>query len=250
MDADLQRVLNPRVVKHCLPLYQDGHYKHAALEAMIQVELALKERAREGGRVQAFGARLTENLFGKGQSIKLIVPLGEDLQEKAEMLFKGAFGYYRNYAAHDGSKIDQCSSLRIMVLASELLDLIGACSLSFADVGGIEGLVKAGAFDTQDQLLDLLEFLGGQFFPDEVFDGLFDELLERGLGEAQLQAVIEIGLIACRVQDYTPSLEELRAFDYHPHTMAWFELTDLGREALSAGGRQSRDDPTSDGPVG
>jgi uncharacterized protein (TIGR02391 family) len=231
MKIELEELLNPRVIKHCMPSYRDGHYKHAALEAMIQVEKALKEKAEEGGDVKGYGVRLVTNLLGKGKGIKLRVPLGDDLQPQAKILFEGAFAYYRNYAAHDGAKIDQRICLRIMVLASELLDLIGASSLSFADVGGIEGLVKAGAVTDKEELLSLLEFLDGHCLPDEGVDGFYENLYERGFRDSQLQAVIELDLVYYQVKDYVPSTYELLT-DSYPYTMGWFELTDLGKKAV------------------
>ena len=104
MEVNIKTLLHPRIDKHCETLFDDGHYKHVASEAMIQVELALKEQS---GEKKKFGVNLTKSLFGVGRGIKLRVPFGEELQEKAELLFCGAFSYYRNYAAHDGSKIDK-----------------------------------------------------------------------------------------------------------------------------------------------
>ncbi len=234
MEVELEELLNPRVIKHCAPLYRDGHYKHAALEAMIQVEKALKEKAENGGDIKGYGVRLVTNLLGKGQGIKLRVPLGEGLQQQAEQLFRGAFAYYRNYTAHDGAKVDQRICLRIMVLASELLDLIGASTLSFADVGGIEGLVKAGAFKDKEELLSLLTFLDDYHLPDEVADGFYDEFYERGFRDSQLSAVIELDLVNYRVEDYAVSFEEF-ATGFYPLTIAWFELTDLGKKAVTEG---------------
>jgi len=53
------------------------------------------------------------------------------MQLEAEKLFIAAFSYYRNYAVHDGLKIDKVVCLRVMTLARELLDLIGASTMSF-----------------------------------------------------------------------------------------------------------------------
>ena len=81
-----------------------------------------------------FGKTLIDSLFtigGKYKTVKLRVPLGDDLQEQAKSYFASVFAYYRNYLAHDGSRIDKNSALRILVLASELLDLIDASSLSY-----------------------------------------------------------------------------------------------------------------------
>jgi len=153
MNVNFESLLHPRVLSHCRQLYVDGHYKHAALEAMTQVELALKEKS---GVKDRFGVSLVTNLFADGKGIKLRVPFGNEMQGQAETLFKGAFAYYRNYCAHDGNKVDGRTCLRIMVLASELLDLIGASQLSFADVGGAAGLVKVGIFPDKDGVANLL----------------------------------------------------------------------------------------------
>lgn len=234
MKIELEELLNPRIIKHCMPLYRGGHYRHATLEAMTQVEKALKEKAEKEGDVKEYGVRLVTNLLGKGRGIKLRVPLGEELQQQAGKLFRGAFVYYRNYAAHDGAKIDQRICLRVMVLASELLDLIGASSLSFADVGGIEGLVKTGAFKDKEELISLLEFLDGRYLPDEVVDGFYEDLYERGFRDSQLEAVIELDLVQYQVEDYVPSTYEL-LHDSYPDTMAWFELTELGKKVVTEG---------------
>lgn len=98
-----------------MPLYKDGHFPSAARESMIQVELALKEKSITGEKL--FGTKLVETLLGSKDGIKLAIPLGDELQKQAKSLFNGAFFYYRNYAAHDGSKINKVSCIRIMVLA-------------------------------------------------------------------------------------------------------------------------------------
>ena len=89
----------------CLPLYKDEHFQHAALESMKQVEMALREKSMAPKNL--FGVHLVKWVMGHGEHITLDVPLGDDFQEKAHTLFKGAFGYYRNYAAHDGAKINK-----------------------------------------------------------------------------------------------------------------------------------------------
>lgn len=235
LHIDLEEVLHPRIVRHCLPLYRDRHYKHSALEAMTQVELALKEKLETKGiEENRYGVFLIKNLLGEDRpSIKLRVPLGEELQAEAEVLFRGAFKYYRNYCAHDGSKVDETICIRVLILASELLDLIGASSLSFADVGGLDGLVKAGAFRDEAELIALLEFLDGYTLPDEVSDGFWEAFYARGFQESQLDAVIELRLVQYHVEDYVPSIEEVIHDPFLPSTIGWFQLTDLGKRALA-----------------
>ncbi|OIP37557.1 hypothetical protein AUJ95_08005 [Candidatus Desantisbacteria bacterium CG2_30_40_21] len=206
-----------------------------AFEAMTQVELALKEKS---GAKNKFGVNLAISLFGENKGIKgikLCVPFGEEMQKKAEVLFQGAFSYYRNYAAHDGSKIDNRICLRVMILASELLDLIGASSQSFVDVGEVPGLIQTGVFSDREQLHKLLCFLGrGHIFPDYEGDGFYEDLAYEGFSDTQVQAVIDTGLVEYITQPYTPSkLDRLSPYDPPPpEELGWFELTKLGKEIL------------------
>jgi len=105
MQVKLGDLLSIRIVKHCLPLYENGNFKDAAREAMVQVEQALKEKIQIDRNL--FGRNLVVTLFklgGKDRNVKLSVPFGDDLQQAAQTLFEGAFAYYRNYVAHDGGK--------------------------------------------------------------------------------------------------------------------------------------------------
>lgn len=239
MELITEDLLSPRIQKHCLPLWRDRYYKHAAHEAMIQVEQALKEKGLVQQRDRRFGHTLVTSLFksgGKDKSVKLRVPLGDDLQEQAEALFHGVFSYYRNYTAHDGSKIDKRICVRVMVLASELLDLIDASALSFTDVGGVEGLVEVGPFPSKQDLLNLLLSLSNQYLPDGQADGLLEELEgEYGLTEIHIDAAIDLDLVRYTETEYVPSLQELQVAwrDFSPpNVLGHFELTDLGKRVV------------------
>lgn len=194
---------------------------------MKQVELALKEKIDL--KEKLFGARLINHLFGSGKGIKLKIPLGDDLQEQAKSFFNGAFSYYRNYAAHDGSKIDEVICIRIMLIASELLDIINASAISFEEIGGIKGLIDRGIFNEESQISDLLAFLSSQVFPHEVFDGMFEDLAEKGFTDHQYQAIFDLGLI-----EYKSKISN-HSFASEPADwgeFGWFELTKKGQEVL------------------
>ncbi len=227
MKIDFEFLFHPRILKHCKQLYIDGHYKHAALEAMTQVELTLKEKSEVEGK---FGVNLVTDLLGEGKGIKLRVPFGDEMQKQAETLFRGAFAYYRNYCAHDGNKVDGRICLRVMVLASELLDLIGASKLSFADVGGVEGLVKMGLFPSEDSVVDLLCILDEFTLPDDEPQGLDDLLLQHGCIFMQVEALIDTGLIEYVSEEYIAPIELLDVQDALPSTVGWFQLTELGKK--------------------
>ncbi len=230
MNIELETLLHRRVITHCKQLYEDGHYKHAALEAMTQVELALKEKVDVKNK---YGVKLIEGLFGERKGIKLHVPFGGEMQEQAETLLKGAFSYYRNYAAHDGSKIDAKTCTRIMILASELLDLIGASSLSFADIGGISGLVQAGVFRDPTDIFKLLCFITKYVIPDDIIDGFYEDLAIEGFTDHQVQAVIETGLVEYITEH--PLVQSEGIFpDDEPETISHFELTELGKGTVAS----------------
>ena len=174
--------------------------------------------------------RLVEKLLGSEESIKLTIPLGDELQKDAHTLFTGAFQYYRNYTAHDGSKIDKVICIRIMVLASELLDLIAASSISFTEIGGVKGLIKHGIFAEESQITDLLSFLSSQACPDECFDGLFEDLYERGYTDHQFQSVFDLGLIEYKHKMMNYNFPDEPA---DLDTFGWFELTPMGHMVLN-----------------
>jgi len=242
--VNLTEFLCPRIEKNCLPVWQDGHFASAAHAAMVQVELALKEK----GLViadEVFGYKMIERLLGKDpkqKSVRLRVPLGDDMQEKAEKYFLGVFGYYRNYVAHRDKNIDKVIAARVMVIASELLDLIDASYLSFTDIGGVEGLLTIGEFASTSQVRGVLECLQGQYLPDGDTEGLIDELFEKfGIAERQLGALLDLKLVRYFEEEYCPTLEELRVAwqsDPPPDTMGHFEITDLGQQFIDVMDRQ------------
>jgi uncharacterized protein (TIGR02391 family) len=231
MEVNIKTLLHPRIEKHCEKLFDDGHYKHAASEAMIQVELALKEKS---GEKKKFGVNLISSLFGEGSGIKLRVPFGEELQKQAESLFRGAFSYYRNYAAHDGSNIDKNAAARIMIFASELLELIGASLLSFRDIGGIKGLIKSGLFSSEKSLMNLLKLLNGYTISDDVVDGFFEDLYENGFTDGQVHSVIDLGLVEYITKKYFPTTEEVKHSHFIPDEVSWFDLTNLGKTLMES----------------
>jgi hypothetical protein len=122
------------------------------------------------------GAQLIGNLFAGKAGVKLCVPLGEELQNHAKKYFKGVFSYYRNYAAHDGSAIDEKIALRILIIASELLELIDASDLTLTDSGGVDGLVRIGQFANDKRLGVLLTLLDNYHMPESTYDGLYEDL--------------------------------------------------------------------------
>jgi uncharacterized protein (TIGR02391 family) len=233
---DVEELLSPRILKNCWELYLDQHYKHAAHEAMTQVELALKEKKIVEDK--KYGRNLIVSLLTvndpKSQYVKLHVPLGEDLQEDAKHLFNGAFAYYRNYSAHDGSKIDQKTCIRVMLIASELLDLIDASYLSFSDIGGVPGLIKNSVFQNQEDVVWLLEYLSKSTVLDQDYGAFYEELfMECGLDAHHVQALNDLDLVRYQENTHYPNPEEVQMGIYETD-IGSFVVTDLGKQFLEA----------------
>lgn len=223
MKRTVDSLLHPRIVSSCVSRHADGYFKDAVREAMVQVERALKEKS---GLTSRYGVNLITSAFGAGTGIKLRVPYGPDMQAEAEAFFTASFKFHRNYAAHLGDKINEITSLRILVLASELLDLIGASAISYADVGGVDGLVAKGVFPSRDMVSELLSFLDGYRLPDEVSDGFYEDLARREFTEKYVQRVVDLGLV-----EYTVDT------DVHDpggltDTVGCFDLTLHGKSVL------------------
>jgi hypothetical protein len=74
MEYNVIELLSPRIQKYCLPVWRDEHFKHAAHQAMILVEQALKEKGLTIEKHKKFGQALVTSLFrigGKENSVKL-----------------------------------------------------------------------------------------------------------------------------------------------------------------------------------
>ena len=111
------------------------------------------------------------------------------------------------------------------IIASDLLDLVGAAVLSFEDIGGVQGLVSKGIFPSAKSVGEILGFLDGKVLPDEVCDGFYEDLYEKGFDDKQLQAVIDLGLVEYRVEE--PVFDPRMADD--TETLGIFVLTALGK---------------------
>ncbi|MBA7542490.1 hypothetical protein ES705_34813 [subsurface metagenome] len=231
MKIELDNFLHLRILKKCISLYKNGFFPDAAFNAIKQVELAFKEKAGVEDEEKLFGARLYEKFLGSEKSIKLKVPLGDNLQKEAKEVFKSVSSYYRNYLAHkEGNKIDKISCMRILIIASELLDLINASSISYTEIGGIEGLISQGIFENKLQLSNLLSFLSSQVFPHEAFNGMFEGLAERGYTKTQYQIIFDLDLVEyhSEIRNHS-SPGELEDWD----DFGWIELTPQGRKIFA-----------------
>jgi len=230
MIAELLDLFHPRIRTACERLFLDAHFPQAAAEAFKQVELALKERT---GYRNLCGVRLVQRTFQRGPGIRLVTPLGEDAQKAAAAYCQAAFTYYRNHAVHDGRGIDEAVCSRCLIVATELLEMVGASAVRFDTVEELGQLAAAIGIAGLESLRELLRFLDGYVIVDDVLDGLYEELAERGWGDFVLEFVFDTGLA-----EYVGG--KLPATPLHPMEdgveLATFDLTDQGREIVSHSG--------------
>lgn len=228
MDDNVKALISPRIKMHCLASFESGFFKESAREAMVQVEKALKEK---GGKTseKLYGVKLVRSMFGGKGTVVLKVSLDDHLQGKAEDYFAGVFSYYRNYVAHDGALVDERIATRILILASELLELIGSSELTLSDSGGVEGVIRILDIESKERLHQLLRLLDGYNMPAETYDGLFEMLAIHGYPDEMLEKVICLGLIDMR----SGNAEVSFGISYPQYeTREWFELTDIGNELV------------------
>lgn len=124
-----------------------------------------------------------------------MTPFGPESQEAARAYFEGAFTHYRNQAAHGEGGFDEGRCARCLIIASDLLDLAEASAIAFSSEQDLCEMARRRGFPDVKSVQQLLEFLGGYTVLDEVVDGLFEEMAERGWGESELQFVFEAGLM-------------------------------------------------------
>jgi hypothetical protein len=220
--------LNPKIEHHCLPLFKGKHYPECAHTAMKQVELNLNKKL---GIVRYVPTTKTIwEKFSDGKGLRLKVPFGEEQQDNAKLLFQGAFKYYRNHAAHQDQSITKKTALRIMVIASELLDLLDVCYLNIDEIGGIEEIKAVLRIKDDERLQKLLSFVDGYSIPDDASDGFFEGLALMGFGNEEYDKLFELNLIYYEFAPYTPHEGE----DYPSDEIGFFGLTDLGKEVVKA----------------
>ncbi len=230
----LEEVLHPRIQRECLRLFLDGEFKHAAREAMVQVELAMKEKGRYEGNQRLYGVKLCNELLDLDKKgLKLRVPFGPETQKEVHAFAKAAFAYYRNYAVHDGRRVGEQDCLRIMIIATELLDLVGASEKSFDSIGGVDGLLKYAGFSGKDELSKFLTFLCRSVVIEDAMDGFFEEMAEGGFSEDQLRAVIEVGLADYISEEATTADLIGISCDERCGPIGRFNLTRLGEQVLA-----------------
>lgn len=231
MGVDPSYLLHDRIRLECMPIFNNGHYKHAALEAMTIVERSIKEKS---GLDIKSAVALCKCVFNGEKGLQLVVPFGDDRQKYASELFQGAFAYYRNYAAHDGSNIDLKHCLRILILASELLDLLNASEIQYEP---LRKLVDTGVFPDEASVKNLLALVDGYSMPELVYDGLYEDLAKRGFDNEQLQALFEIDLIYLGARKVNIPMEfriDWELGDEHE----CIELTIVGRAILEGANRE------------
>lgn len=221
----MEEVLHPRITQRSGKLFADCHYADACHRAFEEVASAIKEKTG----LKTYGRRLQTTLRVKGTGLKLRSSFGDNVQQAAASYFDGAFAYYRNYAAHEGEKIDRASCLRGLVVASELLELVGASDLSFTEIGGLQGLLDVGAFESVHDVVQFVQFMDGQWIADDVTDGFCEGLVTNGWTDTQMRAVIDVGLVDYEVSDL-PCDPQTNPDGFGK--MGFFSITPLGEEAI------------------
>ncbi len=221
--VNLKDLLHPRIVEFCIPLFNNGHFKQAAYESFIHVETALKEK------LPYFDNRYTRGLVNfayKNKNYKLVIPFDDNLQTKAHDYFDSVFAFYRNAVAHESKQIDLKSCIRILIIASELLDMIDASVMPFKGIETVDDLIKKGLYKNRNEFLSVLSFLEGQYFVDEGYDGIFEDLAHNNISVEQYENMFDFGLVT---MNHSTAIDSSPWNEYDEEvSFDTFELTALG----------------------
>ncbi len=228
MDIDITEYLNPKIEHHCLKLFENGHYTECAHTAMKQVEVVINQKCGIDDFSPA--GRTIDRIFSSGRGIRLRIPFGDKQAENAKILFKGAFKYYRNYTAHQQENITKQISLRVMCIASELLDFLGACYLNLEELGGLEEIKNVLDIQDNQKLKELLCLMDNYWFPEDICDGFFEDLANGGFSDEQYHKLFELDLVYC---EEIPCENPPHDIDPDPPLyLTYFRLTDIGKQLL------------------
>lgn len=229
MQTDINTYLNPKIIHHCLLLFENKHFNECAHTAMKQVEINLNIKGGVNGFEPA--VKTIDKMFSSGKGIRLRVPLGENQKENAKKLFEGAFKYYRNYTAHNQEHINDKIAFRVMIIASELLDLLDCCTLDLEELGGVEEIINIFQIQNAKRLYQLLAFIDEQYILEDISDGFFEDLASNGFSYDQYEKLFELNLVFCEELP-CQEMESNIINSIHPGYLTYFKLTEMGHELL------------------
>ena len=69
---------------------------------------------------------------------------------------------------------------------------------------------------------------------DDVVDGFFEDLYEKGFTDEQMHSVIDLGLVEYITKKYFPTTEEVKHSHFIPDEVSWFDLTNLGKKLIES----------------
>ncbi len=226
MSHDIFELMHPRLQKECKRLFLNDFFPQAVAEAFKHVELELKERVASK---KLYGVKLIRASFSGKMGWRLVVPLGEKANGFARNYLASAFKYYRNHAVHDGQGISKDACTRALIVATDLLNLLGAASIHFESLKDLVVLAKGRGFDSGFSVQQLLRFLEREVVIDCCVDGMFEEKAKCGWGTKQYEFVFETGLVE---YEDTPA-ETVEGDSFHAEEVGRFKLTMLGEKVCA-----------------
>ena len=187
-ELDFWSMVHESIVKVAKDKFEDGYPADAVESSFKEINARVKEILRNKTGKELDGASLMNNAFSEKSPVIVLADLstetGRNIQKGFMQIFAGAMTGIRNPHAHENIPISRERATHFIFLASLLMHKLD-CT----------GLIEQSIFDDESQLSDLLSFLSSQFFIDETFDGMFEELAERGYSDQQYQSVFDSGLV-------------------------------------------------------
>jgi hypothetical protein len=113
--------IHPLIASRVYPAFLRGDYQTAIFQAFLEVEVAVRNAAKLPQ--ETTGDDVMNHAFGRsGPLVDQKIPAAE--QKAMLLLFKGAFGFYRNSAGHRHIPMSPTGTAEVIMFASQLLRIV------------------------------------------------------------------------------------------------------------------------------
>ena len=194
----------------------DFQTKHKSDDFQVRIGIHLGDIAMKDGDIygDAINAASRIEKFAKAGGISISSKVNDDIKNKKNIstISRG---------------LQKLKNIKDEIEIFEVV--IHVPPVSLEEMGGIKGIVDFYKFENEDRLAELLELLSNQQFPNETFDGMFEELAMKGFSDEQYDSMFELGLVEYKSKNINHSTSNKEP-DWD--VFGWLELTDSGKKIL------------------
>jgi len=220
----LEEILHPRIKESSLEIFNIEDYNASVTQAFKVVEEYLREKGKITNNL--VGKALMSSIFRKENKPKIKLSLPFDLKEaqpKAVKYFESVFEFYRNYFAHNTSKIKNENAIRYLCIASDLMYLLDESFIPMSGIDQIDKLIDYDIFPDTKSFIEAIEYIDGQHIVGDDPSSLYED---GTISQEQYEFIGGLGIFFYHHLEYYE-----KEIDYYVDT-DYFELTEEGQNIL------------------